>query len=100
MSPTKRRWRIEDPFASQKGVANGTASGDASIEIAGLDWGGDGPIALLNHANGFCAATWGLVAGKLCERFRVVGIDARGHGDSDTRPASRCNVEIRRYLHH
>ncbi|MDH3643276.1 MAG: alpha/beta hydrolase [Gammaproteobacteria bacterium] len=74
MSPTARRWRIEDPF--QQG----------GIEIAGFDWGGDGPIALLHHANGFCAATWGLVAKQLCSRYRVVAVDARGHGDSETRP--------------
>ena len=23
-----------------------------------LDWGGEGPLALLSHANGFCAGVW------------------------------------------
>ncbi|MCZ6710009.1 MAG: alpha/beta hydrolase [Gammaproteobacteria bacterium] len=76
--PTKRRWRIHDAFSDSQG--------GGSIEIAGLDWGGDGPIALLHHPNGFCAATWGLVAEQLCTRYRVIAVDARGHGDSDSRP--------------
>src|SRR5262245_41180520 len=52
------------------------------VEIAALDWGGSGPLALLHHANGFCKGTWALVADALRARWRVVAIDARGHGDS------------------
>lgn len=52
------------------------------VEIAALDWGGEGPLALMHHANGFCAATWAPVAERIRRRFRVVAIDARGHGDS------------------
>lgn len=52
------------------------------VEIALLDWGGDGPLVLMHHANGFCAGTLGLVADALVPRFRVIGMDARGHGDS------------------
>jgi len=55
---------------------------DRGVELALLDWGGDGPLALLHHANGFCAAVWGPVAEGLRGRFRVVAVDARGHGDS------------------
>jgi pimeloyl-ACP methyl ester carboxylesterase len=76
--PDRRRWRIADAFPD--------ATGDGTIEIAGLDWGGSGPIALLHHANGFGAASWWLVAEQLASRYRVIAIDARGHGDSDTRP--------------
>jgi pimeloyl-ACP methyl ester carboxylesterase len=36
----------------------------------------------MHHANGFCAGTLGLVAEALVPRFRVIGMDARGHGDS------------------
>lgn len=48
-----------------------------------LEWGEAGlPLALLSHANGFCAAMWTEVAEALQQRFRVVAIDARGHGHS------------------
>lgn len=52
------------------------------VEIAALDWGGDGPLALLHHANGFCKGAWGLVVEALRKHWRVIAIDARGHGDS------------------
>ncbi|MGH0037257.1 MAG: alpha/beta fold hydrolase [Myxococcota bacterium] len=52
------------------------------VEIAVLDWGGSGPPALLHHANGFCGALWAPVAEKLSDRFRLLAVDARGHGDS------------------
>ncbi len=55
----------------------------ADLEISLIDWGGDGPLALLHHANGFCAGTWGVVAQGLRRHFRVIAMDARGHGDSD-----------------
>ena len=55
---------------------------DRGVEISLLDWGGDGPLALLHHATGFGAAVWAPVAERLSQRFRVVAIDARGHGDS------------------
>jgi pimeloyl-ACP methyl ester carboxylesterase len=58
------------------------------IEIAALDWGGSQPLALLHHANGFCAGVWGVVAQALRPHFRVVAIDARGHGDS-SKPQER-----------
>ena len=60
---------------------------ESRVDIAAWDWGGDGPIALLHHANGLCAATWSLVAEHLSTRYRVVAIDARGHGDSTAPPA-------------
>ncbi len=52
------------------------------VELALLDWGGDGPLALLHHATGFCKAVWAPIADGLRERFRVIALDARGHGDS------------------
>ncbi len=60
---------------------------NGSIEIAAWDWGGDRPIVLLHHANGMCGATWTLVAEQLANDYRVVAIDARGHGDSAAPPA-------------
>jgi pimeloyl-ACP methyl ester carboxylesterase len=52
------------------------------IELSVVDWGGDGPLALLAHANGFCAGVLGVLAERLRTRFHVVGYDARGHGES------------------
>jgi len=53
------------------------------IELNVVAWGGTGPLALLAHANGFCADVLGVLAERLCARYRVFGYDARGHGDSD-----------------
>lgn len=55
---------------------------DPGVELAYLDWGGSGPLVVFLHANGFCAATWAPIAARLRRRFRVVALDARGHGDS------------------
>jgi pimeloyl-ACP methyl ester carboxylesterase len=55
---------------------------ESGIEIATLDFGGSGPLALLHHANGFCAAVWAPVAAALVRHYRVIAMDARGHGDS------------------
>jgi pimeloyl-ACP methyl ester carboxylesterase len=53
------------------------------IELAGLDWGGEGELVVMHHANGFCAASLGEVAARLSSQgYRVISVDARGHGDS------------------
>jgi len=62
----------------------------SEIEIALLDWGGGGPLALLHHATGFCAAVWGPVAERLSEHYRVIAMDARGHGDSSKPKGADC----------
>lgn len=57
------------------------------IETALIDFGGDGlPVALLHHANGFCAGTWALLAERLTAHFHVLALDARGHGDTTAPP--------------
>ncbi len=68
---------------------------DRGVTLAVLDWGGEGPLALLHHANGFCGAVFGPVALGLRERFRVVALDARGHGDS-SKPE---DADAYRWLH-
>lgn len=55
---------------------------ESGVELAGLDWGGEGELVVMHHANGFCAATLAPLAVMLRDRFRVVALDARGHGDS------------------
>jgi pimeloyl-ACP methyl ester carboxylesterase len=59
---------------------------ERGVELALIDWGGEGPLVLLAHANGFCAAMWDLVARELRRDFHVIGFDARGHGDSSRPP--------------
>lgn len=66
--------RIRLPGASSKELGE--------IELAGLDWGGEGALVVMHHANGFCAASLGEVASELRKQYRVISIDARGHGDS------------------
>lgn len=59
-------------------------SGDLRIHY--LDWGGDGPMAVLVHPSSFCADIWAPVAEVLSPRLRCVAMNLRGHGQSD-RPA-------------
>jgi pimeloyl-ACP methyl ester carboxylesterase len=63
----------------------GTVS-NSDVRLNYLDWGGDGPPLVLIHATGFHAALWQPIAERLAERFRVVAVDQRGHGDSDNPP--------------
>lgn len=56
------------------------------------DFGGpdDGaaPILLFSHATGLHGQVWGPVAAPLTDRFRCLALDFRGHGLSDTPPAT------------
>lgn len=77
----------EEAWSKALPLVDGTARGRlpgarAGVELAYLDWGGAGPLVVMLHANGFCAATWAPIAAALRDRFRVIAIDARGHGDS------------------
>jgi pimeloyl-ACP methyl ester carboxylesterase len=56
------------------------------VRLAGLDWGGDGPPALLLHGLAGYAGEWADTARWLTARCRVVALDARGHGDSERAP--------------
>ena len=58
--------------------------GGGGLGIAYLDWGGDGDPLVVLHPNGFCAGMYDPLASRLSDRFRMVGIDLRGHGASET----------------
>jgi pimeloyl-ACP methyl ester carboxylesterase len=60
------------------------------FRIAALDWGGGPgarPVVLL-HPNGFCAGFFDPIARRLAAGggFRPIGVDLRGHGDTDKPP--------------
>lgn len=69
-------------FVSDRPTRHHVALPERGVEISVLDWGGDGPPALLHHANGFCAALWAPCAEFLRRHYRLIAMDARGHGDS------------------
>jgi pimeloyl-ACP methyl ester carboxylesterase len=52
----------------------------------------EAPILLLHHGFGHSGRIWQPFAEALCDRYRVLALDARGHGDSDRDPGGR-------YLH-
>ena len=52
-----------------------------------LDWGGEGPPLLMLHGFTGHAHTWDHTAAALSDRFRVLVLDQRGHGDTEWAPA-------------
>ena len=56
------------------------------VRLACLDFGGDGPAALLLHGLAGHAGEWAQTASWLTARCRVVAYDARGHGHSEQAP--------------
>lgn len=84
----KEAWDRARPML--EGVTRGRApASEPGVELAYLDWGGDGDLIAMHHANGFCAATLAPIAASLRDRYRVVAFDARGHGDSTPVDATR-----------
>jgi pimeloyl-ACP methyl ester carboxylesterase len=48
-----------------------------------LDWGGDGPPLVMLHGLSGHARTWDHTAAAVRDRYRVLALDQRGHGDSE-----------------
>ena len=54
------------------------------VRLHYLDWGGDGlPPMVLLHGMRDSALSWDTFADSMNASFRVLALDARGHGDSD-----------------
>jgi pimeloyl-ACP methyl ester carboxylesterase len=56
------------------------------IRLRYVDWGDNGPPLLMLHGDMRTSRSWDAVAGDLRSEFHVIGLDARGHGDSDWMP--------------
>ncbi len=56
------------------------------IRMHYVDWGGDGPTVLMLHGDMRTGRSWDAVARRLIHTYRVMALDARGHGDSDWTP--------------
>ena len=54
------------------------------VRLHYLDWGNAGlPPLVLLHGGGLTAHTWDMAALLLRDRFHILALDQRGHGDSD-----------------
>ncbi len=54
------------------------------LKIHALDWGGNGKPLLLLPPNGFCAGLFNPLAQQLRNNFRIISVDLRSQGQSDT----------------
>ena len=60
-----------------------------------LEWGDPGaPPLVLLHGFGSVARSWDHVSLALADRFRVLALDQRGHGDSDWAPDGNYTVRV------
>ena len=53
------------------------------IRLRYVDWGDNGPLMLMLHGGMRTARSWDAVARDLRDRFHILSLDSRGHGDSD-----------------
>ena len=53
------------------------------IRLHYLDWGGNGPVLLFLAGMGCSIHIFNRFAPRFTDRFHVLGLDRRGHGDSD-----------------
>ena len=63
------------------------------VDLHFTDSGGSGEAVLLAHAIGCDHRMWGPIADRLAQRFRVIAMDARGHGKSPV-PSRPYSLEI------
>jgi pimeloyl-ACP methyl ester carboxylesterase len=66
-----------------------------------LDWGNDHlPHLVLLHGGGLTAHTWDMAALLLRERFHVVALDQRGHGDTGWTPSEQKDADLYELMLH
>jgi pimeloyl-ACP methyl ester carboxylesterase len=84
LSPVRMPLTPRDETLLRRGVSLGLVGG-----LAATSWG-EGPTVLLVHGWNSRGTHWGAYVDALTETgFRVVAVDAPGHGDS---PGDRCHV--------
>ena len=69
------RWGVAGQGAQPmpEGVRRGrVATSEPGVELAYLDWGGDGELIVLHHAVGFSAACYAPIAHRLRDRYRLI----------------------------
>ena len=62
-------------------------NGDVSLNVL-VDGDDDAPPLLLMHGILGCAETWDWMVPRVVDRFRVLRLDFRGHGESDRAPGA------------
>jgi esterase len=73
---------------------------DETLELNGLrfhyrDWGNEGaPVLLLQHAYTSHARSWDTFARSVRDRYRVLALDLRGHGETAWAPAYRPELLV------
>ena len=53
------------------------------VRLRYADWGDNGPLMLLLHGDMRTARSWDAVARDLCDKFHIISLDSKGHGDSE-----------------
>ena len=66
---------------------------DVTLHI--VDWAGGAPTILAIHGSAGMAHNFGALAERLAPRFRLIGVDLRGHGFSDKPPTG---YDLRRHV--
>ena len=80
-------------FAEETVPRDGFVTGNG-LRFHYLDWGdADAPPVVLLHGFAQTCHSWDFVALSLSDRFRVITLDQRGHGDSDWAPDGDYTAE-------
>jgi len=78
-TPRERMWGVIAERIADESKSEVLDLASRGVSIHALDFGGDGPLCLIAHANGFCAAPYAPLAEHLIPHYRVIGFDHRGH---------------------
>ena len=84
---------VSTQMAAQSAATDKYVSANG-LKLHYLDWGGDGkPLLILIHGIDRHAHTFDHVAPHFRDRYHVIAIDMRGHGESEWDPDGRYLVE-------